>query len=522
MDSHADADKLSIRCPGCGQRFKVGLELRDRMVECGTCEHRFRVNDEVVVRTKKFYPGERRTTSLDAFARVPKTTAAPKANFQTIQYSPEPVHHHPVESGSPLRLILGFSAVAIAVLISLLLIFGGSPGGMLYGTSQSKRLMLAAFCAVVGGALLLAANPRARRKAVAGSLAMAAGLLALPFVFTEGTTTAGPVVTDDRPLVPRAEDLPQRVDDLEALKQKLVYSPVERALESDPHAIGLWLKGLQEYHKLQVRDYIIRASGADPGSHMYRRSDDYLMVVTGVTEDLSEMARLCERFGEVKRTIDPLRVIEVEVNNASFQEGPLDKLGDSANPAFYELNRRELESIDLERARRAISRLAPVEPKLYRKDIARRMADLLREADPAMQEDIGKALPTWSEPGDGSEDAARLALEKAVEYGDAPESLVAFLVLRQDAGSIPLIEQLWALDPNKWESHFGGMGAAIEPALLKRFPETTVTQRMSAVRLFGKVGTAAAVPVLEAQFEGANPELRLLLERSLEGIRSRQ
>ena len=162
-------------------------------------------------------------------------------------------------------------------------------------------------------------------------------------------------------------------EDLETLKRELVYDPVERARETDPHAVGLWLRGLREFHRLQVRDYIVRNSGADPSSHMYPRSGDYLMVVTGVTEDLSALARLCERFGEVRRTVDELRIIEVAVTNNSFQEGPLEKLTDPANPAFYELNKRELESIDLERARRAVTRLAPVEPKLYRKDIARRI-----------------------------------------------------------------------------------------------------------------------------------------------------
>lgn len=520
-DPHGDTEKLSIRCPGCGQRFKVGMELRDRMVECGTCEHRFRVNDEVVVRTKKFYPGERRPTSLDTFSRVPKTVASAKANFQTVQYSNEPALP-PVEAGSPLRLVLGFSAVAIALLIALLLIFGGSAGGVLYGTSQSKRLMLAGFSAVVTGALMIAANPRARRRAVVGALATAAGLLSLPFFFTDGTATAGPVVTGDEPLKPRVREVSPAETELEELKRQLTYDPMERALESDPHAVGLWLKGLRDYHRLQVRDYIIRNSGADPSSHLYPRSGDYLMVVTGVNEDLSELGRLCERFGEVKRTIDPLRVIEVVVNNASFQEGPLEKLTDPANPAFYELNRRELESIDLERARLAVTRLAPAEPKLYRKDIARRMGELLREADEPLQEEIGKALPKWSEPGDGSEDFARPVVEKASEHGDAPESLVAFLVLRQDKATIPHLDRLWAFEPNKWEEFYGRFGTAIEEPLLVRFKETTITQRMSAVRLLGKTGTARAVPVLEAALPDANPELRLLIERSLEAIRGRQ
>jgi hypothetical protein len=522
---HPDAEKLSIRCPGCGQRFKVGFELRDRVVECGTCEHRFRVNDEVVVRTKKFYPGERRAPSLDAFSRLPKTIASPpQAKFQPIQYAPEPVHRT-VEPTSPLRLVLGFSAVLIVVIVALMLVFGGSPGGVLYGTSQSKRLMLAGFSAVVSGILLVAANPRARGRAIFGAIATAAGLVCLPFVITTGTAPAGAVAgepSDDSSSPSAATTETPEEDAREAIKQAVGYDPVARALEVDPHAVGLWLRGLREFHRLQVRDYIVRNSGANPGSPMYVRSGDYLMVVSGVGEDLSVLAKLCERIGEVRRPADELRLIEVQVNNASFQEGPLDKLTDPANPAFYELNKRELESIDLERARRAVTRLAPVEPKLYRKDIARRMGELVKEGDFALQSEVGRALAKWVEPGDGTEALVLAVLEKIPAGGDVPESLVSFLAARRYTAAIPLLDRLWLLDPNKWEESYGDFGPGIEEKLLARFPQTSITQKMSAVRLLGKAGTAKSVPVLEAARAEADAELKVLIERALESIRGRQ
>ena len=530
-EPHADAEKLAIRCPGCGQRFKVGLELRDRMVECGTCEHRFRVNDEVVVRTKKFYPGERRAP-LDTFSRVPRTTGAPvQSTFQSIQYAPEPVHRA-IEPTSPLRLVLGFCAVVIAGIVILLLIFGGGPGGVLYGTSQSKRLMLAGFTALVSGVLLVAANPAARGRAMIGAILAAAGLLSLPFIFTNGVEAVG---TGNGTMVDAGDDIAPagtpvspagtpavKDDSTEALRKEVVYEPVARARETDPHAAGLWLRGLREFHRLQVRDYIVRNSGADPSSHMYPRSGDYLMVVTGVPEDLGALARLCERFGEIRRNSPELRIIEVVVNNNSFQEGPLDKLIDPADPAFYELNKRELESIDLERARRAVNRLAPVEPKFYRKDIVKRMGELIREGDSALQFEIGKALPKWSEPGDGSEALVRGVLEKLPAEGEVPGSLVAFLALRKDQAAIPLLDRLWLREPNKWEANYASFGPAIEEKLLERFPQTTTVQRMSAVRLLGEIGTTKSVPFLEKALPEADPELKLLIDRALESIRKRK
>ena len=503
------------------------MELRDRMVECGTCEHRFRVNDEVVVRAKKFYPGERRGTSLDTFARVPRTTSAPsQSTFQTIQYAPEPVHRT-IEPTSPLRLVLGFSAVLIAVIVVLMLIFGGSPGGVLYGASQSKRLMLAGFSAVITGVLLIAANPRARGRAMVAAVLTAAGLISLPFIFTNGVSVigSGAVAGDDvpEPGIP-APEVPKSLEDesAEALKREVVYEPLARALETDPKAVGLWLRGLREFHRLQVRDYIVRNSGADPSSHMYPRSADYLMVVTGAKGDINDLARLCQRFGEVRRPSDTLPILEVMVKNDSFQEGPLEKLTDPTNPGFYELNKRELESIDLERARNAVNRLAPVEPKFYRKDIVKRMGELIQEGDFAIQFEIGKALPKWSEPGDGMEAVVLGVLEKIPADGEVPQPLVTFLASRKDMAAISLLDRLWLQDPNKWEENYGTFGPEIEDKVLARFPQTTTVQRMSAVRLLGRVGTAKSVPVLEKAVSEADAEMKLLIQRALEAIRGRK
>jgi hypothetical protein len=535
-DPHSDAEKLAIRCPGCGQRFKVGLELRERMVECGTCEHRFRVNEEVIVRSKKFYPGERRDRSLDRFSRVPKTLATGQTTFQTVQYS-EDASHAVIEPASPVRLIFGFIAISVAVMIALMLVFGGSAGGVLHGTSQSKRLMLAGFTAILTGAFLIYANPRSRGKAVVGAIASAAALLGLPFIFTEGNQPVNSVTAGldypERPSPGEAPETPATVEpdtELARLKKEMEYAPLEREIlryGSEPGntgrgVIGLWLVGLQELHKFQVRDYVIRSTGADPSSHLYQRQGGYLMVVTGVADDFAGMARLCQRFGEA-RIIEELRVIEVRVNNEVFLEGSHDKLIDPSNPAFYELNRRELDSIDLERAQKAVVRLAPAEPKLYREDIIRRLQELMREGDAALQGDVAKALLNWGKPDDGSEGMVLEAVRKIAATGrEVPESMVKLLVSRKEPGVIPVIDDLWAQDSTKWEELYGGLGPVIEDAVIARYEKGTVTLRMSASRLLGKVGTAKSLPVLEASREASTPEVRVLIDRAIASIRSRE
>lgn len=533
-DPHADPEKLAIRCPGCGQRFKVGIELRDRMVECGTCEHRFRVNEEVIVRSKKFYPGERRDRALDRFSRVPKTIATAQTTFQTAQYSEEPARAV-IEPTSPVRVIFGFIAVSVAVLTALMLIFGGSAGGVLFGTSQSKRLMLAGFAVVVTASFLILANPRNRMKAILGAIATAAALLGLPFFFTEGNQPVNSV-TDIAGLPEPKSDGPGKVvapaadDDFAALKKEIGYDPLEKEIirygklagNTGRGVMGIWLHGLQEIHKFQVKDYIIRNTGADFSSHLYQRDGGYLMVVTGVADDFAELARLCQRFGEA-RIVEPLRVIEVKVDNEAFEEGPHDKLTDPQNPAFYETNRRELESIDLERALKSVTRLASAEPKLYRDDIVRRMHDLIREGDIDLQGETAKALLVWGQEGDGSEVVVREAVKKIAAAGkDVPEPMVKLLVTRSDLAVIPIIDDLWARDATSWEDLYAAMGPAIEDPVLARFDKSTVTTRMSAIRLLGKNGTAKSLPVLEGVREASTPEVRVLIDRAIESIRSRE
>ncbi|WP_367873900.1 hypothetical protein [Luteolibacter sp. Populi] len=529
-DRNTEAEKLAIRCPGCGQRFKVGQELQDRMVECGTCEHRFRVNEDVVIRQKKFYPGERRDRGLEQFSRIPKG-AGLDANFQTVQYAQEPLHV-PVAGASPLRMMLGAGAVIAVALVLLLLAFGGRPGGVIDGATQDKRLMLAGFTAVIAWIFLMAANPAARLKATFGAIFCTALLIAFPFLFTEGNQ---PVAETGKlvvvPITHAGEEGKKGPDSFAELKQEIQYDPLEKEIlryASDPamagrSAAGLWLRGLEGFRRRQIEDYIMRSTGADPSSHMYPRNPDYLMVVSGISGDLGELARLCERFGEVKRVIDELRVIEVEVDNSSFDAGDLNKLSDRANPAFYELNRREIESIDLERARSGIGRLADVEPKLYRKDIVARMKQLLKEGDVAMQDQICRALMVWAEPGDGTEVAVRAAAAKlSPQAGEVPDSMMKFLALRKDLEAIPLADALWVADHNRWEEVYGSFGPAIEERVISHFEGSPPSMRRSATRLLGRVGSAASIPVLEAARSGADAELSVFIERSLTAIKGRR
>ncbi len=532
--SHPNPDDslLLIRCPSCGQRFKVGDDLRERTVECGGCEHRFRIDDEVIVRGRKFYPGERNGPMLNRFQRVPLPGGESLIGVQPMRYSnmPDPAV---MEPASPQRIMAGAVGVAGMASMALLLMFGISSGGMLDGMDLTNRLLMAGFAGFMGILMLVYANPKARWKALTVGLGMACGVLVVPFFFKTGSvplqsrSDASPPGTAGS----RTETTGEVPEDstLTALRSRIGTDPlvaeIDRLSKSggDRRAVGLWLRGLNGSNKNLVRDYMIRVTGADPSTHPYPRDGgDYLLVVTGVTQTLQELAELSSVLGETTKIYPEISVIEVDVHNENFVEGSIEKLSKKDDPAFYDLNKRELESIDLERAKRAVQRLAEAEPKIYRTDITRRLISLLGDDGVGFKPNICKALEIWSErPGPAGE-AALKVVKKLVAGNDAvsPE-IVSLIVKEKNMEVIPILDELWFKNPMAWESIYGDLGRPIEATVIRRFPETKGTIRYSAIRLLGRTGGPDSLPVLESAAVGTDPELKVLLEQARKSINAR-
>jgi hypothetical protein len=522
---------LLIRCPSCGQRFKVGEDLRNRTVECGGCEHRFRINDDVIVRAKKFYPGERSNPALNRFQRVPLAGGESHIGVQPVRYAnvPDPAVLEPV---SPQRIIAGAVGVAGMILMALLLMFGGARGGMLDGMVFSSRLLMAGFACLIGIVLLVYANPRARFKAASVGLLMGVGLMAVPFFFRVGSVplkqlAPGPVgATVTVPAVPEE---PQEDADIVALRNRIGTDPLvleieKLAKEESPlRAMGIWLRGLDDSNKYLVRDYIRRVTNEDPASHLYPRGNgDYLMVVTRISKTLQELADLASALGETSKIHPEISVIEVIVRNDNFVEGPIEKLSKKDDPAFYDLNKRELESIDLSRVKRAVQRLVDAEPKIYRADITRKLIALLSDDAVDFKGAVCGALANWAEePGPAGQAAMTEVKRLILSNQKVPRDIVALIVKEKNPGIVPILDELWLKDPMEWESTYGDFGPEIEATVLRRFPETKGTVRYSAVRLLGRVGGTDSLPVLDAAASVTDPELRVLLEQARKTIGAR-
>lgn len=534
----SEPEMLSIRCPGCGQRFKVPPDLDGKMVECGSCDQRFRVGEEVTVRTKKFYPGEQRDPSLERFSRVP-LQSGPMPEFEAMPMPEATRGDAPaqtfVEPVSPQRVILGFAGVIGALIVALVMIFGGSAGGMLDGAPMSNRLVLVGFTSLVSAVLLFTANRHQKKKAVLASVGIAACLIPLPFLFQQGLPTeAGPaaaLAADGSGLTPSGI-LDVEDDPYAELKAEIGYGKVADALEvygadgvsQGKTAIGIWVRDIRLFNLDQVFKYLVRSSGAsETDSWSYPRPPgDHLVVLRDVPPGLDRVAELCKEFGSVERVIHDLSLIEVKVDNTTFMQGSMARMQDPSDPSFYELNRRELESIDLQRAISAVKRIAEVEPKLYRSDIVERLQDLMEEGDLGMKREVARALTTWAEPGDGSVDSVRVAARELVEEGeDVPKSVVQFLIEKRDPESVGIIDGLWRKDSQEWEALYGDLGPTIEPYILDGFLDMDPLLQLSAIRLLARVGGADALPALKKVGETASAELAVSVDRAVQRIEER-
>ncbi len=502
--------------------------MRERTVECGGCEQRFRINDDVILRSRKFYPGEHPQFAANRYQRVPIVAAIPQG-LQTISYS-----DHADASGfepvAPQRIIAGAAAVIGVALMGMLLFFGASRGGVLDGMSTAGRMLMAGFACVLATLLLFYANPRSRKLALLFSALCCGGLLPLPLLFTEGTARLKGPAAEESAAKGRVAVAAAEPDHLAELRQVIGTDPLTAEIAklasegSGKHAYGVWLRGLSESNKLLVRDYLLRVAAAAPSSHPYPRGrNDYLMVVSGVAITLEKLAELAAPLGELSLIYREIDVIEIRVNNANFVAGPMEKLTAKDDPAFYELNKRELESIDLERVQGAVKRLADAEPKIYRNDITRRLVALLKDDGVEFKDLLCAALMRWADEPEAAEDAAEAVLQKlAARKAPIPRELIALLAKGRRVTIIPILTELWLADPGTWEPYLLELGQPIEATLIDRFAGISGGGiRNSAVHMLGKIGGADSLPLLTAARVGADPELRVRIDAAEMAIRAR-
>jgi len=500
----------------------------DRLVECGGCDTRFRINDDVIIRSRKFYPGERTGPELQRFQRVPLPAANLPEGIQPMRYEE---FNHPEQLGpaSPQRIIAGILGVSVMAITAMLMLFSSSPGASLSVMPFESKLMIAGFVSIVGVSLLIYANPRARIKATLVSIALSAGVISIPFfvksnLAVEATVNGSASEGGNGPFSPKDE-----IDPIAELRKRFTTAPLEKEQQrlegagDEQKAFGIYITNMIGRNKYTARDYLIRDAGAGFSSHLYPRdNDNYLMILTGVEKNIEEVAKIAGRLGRTEEIHPEIGVVVVSVENNQFLAGSAEKLNDRSNPAFYDLNRRELESIDLDRVNRAVDRLADAEPSLYRTDITLTLIGLLTKSGVSFHDSISRALLKWAEDPNP---AAEAGLEVIQGYGAKnlapPEELVTLIAKAGNPEAVPAIIELWIKNPVLWNKPLVKFGSAAEPLVLDQIDAETPALRRSAVEILGQIGTEESLVSLRETLMEEDPELQVLAERAIRRIQER-
>lgn len=503
----------------------------NRMVECGGCDSRFRINEDVIMRERKFYPGEKAAPDLRRFQRVPMSAGPPPAGLKPMRYedfnSPEKLG--PV---SPQRIVAGIFGVFTMVIVALLFLFATGPTSSITLMPLENKLIIAGFVSLLGLILLIYANPKARIKATFVGLMLCAGLIAIPLFVKE--TPQREITGDDfsstkdlNPFFPGEED--KEFDPLDELRERFSTKPLDKERNrltgsgSDRKAFGIYITQMIERNKYTVRDFLTRETEADLSSHLFpRENGNYLMVLTDVTKSIEEVADIVSKLGETVEIHPEVGVIVVRVNNNQFIAGDADKLNDRNHPMFYKHNLDELGSIDLDRVQLAVERLADVEPSIFRSDITTKLIEIMTKPGVTFHDSLSRALLNWStDPAPAAVTALEVLQQYVAKDQVVPEDLVALAAHQGNIEAMPSVVTLWTKNPILWDKYLVKFGPAAEEFALQNVDSDSAALSRSAVSILGQVGSDSSLPALRKALEKDDPELRVLAERSIKQIEER-
>ena len=519
---------VRIQCPACERQFQVSEDLKGRTVECGGCEKRFVVDaDAIVPDRERYFPGDIRKPGLAHYGNAPTPgESAPAVKFETATYS-ETATAADVVPPTPGRTVAGVVGMIVLVVYLVLLVFGAQGDGSFSEMEREKRIILSSFVGAVGLLLVLYAGIRRRRQSVLAGI----GLTISVIIFSITLPEAGPpqAATQNAAAgspLDNTGEAPARMSEQEAMK-KMGYDPVQRAIGSfGPEAVwALWAPEARHHFRYQIQRYLQRKTGISRRPAVYARGLGCLLVLENVDLQIPELMEFVERFANVEEVYEDLRVLRITVIGENLVEPSTElegRLNDDTHGEFIELNRQELDHINIDRVKDAAQRLSTVEPSRFRPEISGKLIDLLEEdTDTDFRETVCQALAVWSIPGEGAEaTAARIAQKLVAEKGEVPKSMVQLLIDREAPELPTILRFLWRDKPLEWEGELIAAGSQMESVVIAYIESENRILQRSAFTILPRVGTEASIPPLRELLDsvGEQKDLQGLIRRTIEAI----
>ena len=499
-------------------------------MECGACENQFVVNEDAIVQDReRFFPGDNKKPGLDHYGRAPSASNTPQVQFATANYNDRATAADVIPP-PPQRQVAGVVGAVILALYVVVLVFASQSDGLMSDMEREKRIILSAFVAIVGTALIFYGGVRRRKQAALSGIGLAALVVVLSIVLPQSGSGDAPRLSESETPMPPKEDLPdtERTKYTEAeAREKMGYEPVERAIREIgfDSVVALWVPSMKHRFRYQVQRYLQRKTGSGERPAFYSRGPGGIIVIEGTELKMAEIVPLVERFARVDDQYDNLRVLRIVVEGESLLEPSADherKLNDKTHESYLALNQAELDHIDIDRVKDAAQRLSSVAPSRFRPQIAAKLVELLEEgSDFEFRTTICNAIIVWSVPNEGAEAAvARVAEELIVEGDPMPRNMIKFLVSRRSPDAISILKRLWQAKPRDWETLMIDSGSEIESVVLPHILSEDAAVQRSALVILRRVGTESSLPELRKALATASDDndLKLLIEQAILGI----
>ncbi|MDC0087929.1 zinc-ribbon domain-containing protein [Akkermansiaceae bacterium] len=521
---------MRIQCPKCRQRFDAPDELMGKTVECGSCEHQFKVSDDVVVAEKtKAYPGEKTSSAISEFEEFSefKNIAEPieaSKGFSQAHYS-DNVNIAKLEPLKPQQILAILLGLGIFILVGASFLLAGREGGAMSDIGVLNRYILVGFSALLAGALLIYGMRKNRQLGIILALILGGGLVSLPYFLPGDSVVESSSYFEGKEVSLDGEG--SILKDEDDIKREYLleigYSPIEQALEIHPESevIGVFFRGVNNLLSSKIATSIYEATDKLDHGILYERYENSLLLLTKQKLSIQELAVICGEFGEVTKVSEELRIIDLTV-----EEGDIDKATSKAafkvsDISFFKENLSALKNMSSVERLGAVRRLGSAEPAAYRNDIVAELLKQLPDSDVETQLAIVKTLKTWSKPGEGAEEAVLSAAEAIYETGDLDLTTVEFLIERDVDGGEVILMNLWEKDPVVWSELFIKLGANAEKLLLPKISNMNSIQFSSACRILKKVGTFNCLSTLTSVLDTVDGQNEKTLKATIDEIKKR-
>jgi len=528
-------ENIQIICHECGQKFSVSNSYMGRMVECGTCEEVFEVTEESLAKKRKVYPGEKSKSPNNTFTKATPVTNDVSANFQTASYNN--VNANYVQPLGPTKTLMIASGIIIILIFIIIFLIGGQEDGVLKELDNTKRLILAGFIAFIGSALIIIGF-RNKLKGLLTSFLLGGSLAAMPTFFPEvlSTTNLDPSV----PLSPThtTQQLNQAneisVDQLEAYKKGIGYDRIEelrnKALDPNQVKAILLLENKVQYLD-SILPYLERVLSLDstPVTSSYGREIDgkpvTLMTMTTDTS-FEELYELTKRFGtptEMNNIQSTLKIIIVTVDKSTLTPPPEGVTLDPLNPQYFNVNYKELKSIDRTRQMNAAKRLESGEYLGRQADISKLLAELITPKDHELSAQLIATLNNWSRPEYKIDDKVVNYARTVAGTRNMTRSVMDYLIDKKVPNIADILSKQWASKGGSlWANYLIEAGEQGEEATIKALPNLGNSHYKSASAILSKIGTSRSIAFINSAISKANEENKKYLKATIDEIKSRQ